>query len=68
MSIFTWMDKRVSKFRWFDITFLKGAVVAFALMLARFFPEELLLLDWYWYFLVFLIFAIRPWYVVFFKK
>jgi hypothetical protein len=68
MGLFTWMDSRVSKFRWFDISLLKGAVVAFTLMMARFFPEELLLLEWHWYFIVMILFGLRPWYIVFFKK
>lgn len=67
MSLFTWMDGRVKKFRWFDISLLKGAVVAFSLLAVKFFPE-LLLLDWYWYLIIMFACAIRPWHVVFCKK
>lgn len=66
MSIFSWMDSRIHKLRWFDISLIRIASFTFALMLAKLW-SPLLSLEWYWYLLIAIVAAIRPVYRVFSK-
>ena len=67
MTFSEWVDKRIKKLRWFDISLIKASVFVFVLMLVKFWPS-LIYLDWYWYFIIFLVFAIRPLYVTLLRK
>lgn len=60
MSCFEWANKKVKKMDWIDIALTKLGVAAFILMLATFWPV-LLDFPWYWYAIIFVLAAIRPW-------
>lgn len=51
MSFFSWFEKRIRLFHWFDISLIKLSSAAFALMVAKLWPP-LLSLDWQVYFLI----------------
>jgi uncharacterized membrane protein len=59
MSLITFWDKKIKKLNWIDIGLIKLAVAGFILMLAKLW-QPLLSLDWYWYGIIFLLAAIRP--------
>jgi len=61
-----WMDSKVKKLGWLDVKLIKWSVFAFTLMLAKLWPP-LLSLEWYWYGLLFVVFAIKPM-MVYFRK
>ncbi|MFQ6610108.1 MAG: hypothetical protein ACE5D7_04835 [Fidelibacterota bacterium] len=56
------MMKKISEFRadWLDVASLKIAVFFATLFLAKIW-SPLLNLEWYWYVLGWVIFAVRPW-------
>ncbi len=54
-----WCNKKISKYKWEDIAFIKLSVLFFTLMLAKFWPG-ILSLDWYVYLILFVLFAIVP--------
>lgn len=60
MSCFKWANKKIKNMDWIDIASIKLAVAAFILMIASFWPV-LIELPWYWYAIVFVLAAIRPW-------
>jgi hypothetical protein len=64
MSLNEWMNSKMEKLHWTDISLVKLSTAAFVLMLAILWPP-LLSLEWYWYGLVFVIAAIKPLYKVF---
>ena len=45
---FQWIDEKVKKLNCFDYSIVKLCVLAFALLVAKFWPP-ILSLDWYWY-------------------
>lgn len=45
MSLFSWAESRIHIFRWHDISLIKLASAAFALLIAKIWPP-LLALDW----------------------
>lgn len=49
-----WLDSKIKKMDVFDISLLEISVFAFALMLAKLIPG-IMILDWYWYGLAFLV-------------
>lgn len=59
MGIVNWTNKNAAKLRWRDIQAIKISVFAFALMVAKLY-EPILQLDWQWYLLIAVIFAIFP--------
>lgn len=59
-----WMNGKIKKCTWVDINFVKLSTAAFILMIAKLWPP-LLSLDWYWYALLGVIFAIKPLMVMF---
>ncbi|MFA6888486.1 MAG: hypothetical protein WC254_03240 [Candidatus Woesearchaeota archaeon] len=61
-----WMDKKIKKLNWLDYKLVKWSVVAFTLFIAKVWPT-ILYLDWYWYALAGIVFAIRPLYKMFTK-
>jgi len=60
MSCFKWANKKIKNMDWIDIASIKLAVAAFILMIASFWPV-LIELPWYWYGIIFVLAAIRPW-------
>jgi hypothetical protein len=60
MSILNWTNSNIKKLTWSDMGLVKLAIFAFTLMLAKLLPD-LLSFEWYWYFIVFLLAAIKPW-------
>jgi len=48
MSIGAWYNSKLKKLRWHDISLVKLASAAFALMIAKLW-SPLLSLEWYWY-------------------
>jgi hypothetical protein len=67
MSLITFWNERIKRMDWSDIGLIKLAVAGFVLMLAKLWTP-LLSLAWYWYFLIFIIAAIKPLHVAYFKK
>lgn len=53
--------KKIQNFKadWLDVTLIKIAIIAAALLLAKLW-SPILSLDWYWYFLVWILTAIKP--------
>jgi hypothetical protein len=51
MSYYTWANEKIRNFQWFDISLIKLASAAFALMLAKIWPS-ILSLDWTAYLVV----------------
>ena len=54
-----WADSKIRKIDALDMGLVKLSVFAFALILAKLWPQ-MLSLDWYWYAAVFILAAIRP--------
>jgi hypothetical protein len=67
MSFSDWMNKKVKKMSWVDIACVKIAVMFFTLMIAAIWPS-LITLEWYWYLIPFLLFAIVPLNTAYIKK
>ena len=60
MSFIPWADpKKIDKLDYVDIALIKIGAIFFTLMIAKLW-EQILILDWYWYAIVFLIAVIRP--------
>jgi hypothetical protein len=59
MKCIKWINDRIKKFDWLDMGFIKLAVAAFVLMVAKLWAP-VLYLNWYWYLVLFLVFAIKP--------
>lgn len=51
---------------WKDVAFIKVAVFAFALFIAKLW-QPILSLEWYWYLIISLVFTVKP-LIIFFKK
>jgi len=66
MKCFEWANKKIKDFKWYDMSLTKLSVVAITLMVVRFWPP-LASLAWYWYLILFVLFAIKP-VCVLFKK
>lgn len=54
MSIFKWGNKKIQKLNVLSMGVLKICLISFSLMIAVLIPE-ILLLDWYWYGIIFLV-------------
>ncbi len=59
MGYFAWANKRIKNLNVWDIALLKICLIAFGLMIAKLW-EPILILDWYWYLIIFLVAAIKP--------
>ena len=51
MSLFSWVESRIHTFRWYDISLIKLAAAAFALLIAKLWPP-LLSLEWHIYLII----------------
>jgi hypothetical protein len=67
MNFNQWANERAQRLGWIDMAFMKLAVAAFVLMLVQLVPA-LNAVSWEVYGLCFLIFAVRPVWVVLRKK
>lgn len=59
MGFNQWLNKKARSLHWTDISFVKIAVAAFILMVAKLW-SPILSLDWYWYGIIFVVAAIKP--------
>jgi len=59
MGIFKWANSKIKNLKWYDISLVKLSVVAITLMVVTFWPP-LASLKWYWYAILFVLFAIKP--------
>ena len=64
MSIFTWSENNIKKFKWYDIGLFKLYTFSIALLIIKLWPP-LLSLEWYWYALAAVLTGIRLFYVMF---
>lgn len=61
MSLFTWVEKSLPKMKWYDMSLLKLSVFFFTLFLVTAwagFRTFVLGVEWYWYFILFVIAAV----------
>lgn len=61
-----WMNAKIKRLKWFDISLIKLSTAAFILMIAKLW-QPLLSLAWYWYLIIGILAAINP-VMVLFKK
>ncbi len=66
MGLNEWANSRISKEGWKDIALIKLSAFFFALMLAKVWAP-VLSLEWYWYAVLFIVFALKPVYSAFKK-
>lgn len=59
MSLITWMDSKIQKLKWYDISLTKLSVAAFILFVAKLWTP-ILSLGWYWYLVIGVVAAISP--------
>jgi hypothetical protein len=59
MNYIKWANSKIGKMGCWDMAFIKISVFAFALMIARLW-RPLISLEWYWYLVIFVVFAIPP--------
>ena len=59
MGYTEWVNAKVQKLDGFDVSLAKLSTAAFVLMLVKFWPV-IASLEWYWYAILFIVFAIRP--------
>ena len=59
MSFRTWADAKVKTMSWLDLKFAQLSAVFFFLIIAKLW-EPLLSLEWYWYVVIAVLFAIKP--------
>ena len=59
MGIVDWYKTMFDKLQWYDVSFVKLSSMAFALMVAKLW-SPILSLDWYWYLVLSLVFAVKP--------
>jgi len=60
-------NDKIKKMNWLDVGCIKIGSMAIILMIAKLW-DGILVLDWYWYLIIFLIVAIKPVTRVFSKK
>lgn len=66
MNLFKWADTQIRKMRWYDMSFVKLSVFAFALMVAKLW-DPILSLEWYWYLGLSIVFGLPSLYKFFGK-
>lgn len=59
MSFNEWANRGIKKFDYFDVGWIKFSSMAFILLIAKIW-SPILSLDWYWYLILFILFAIKP--------
>lgn len=60
MNLIAWANPKIKRLSFWDIQLIKLSVAGFILMLVKFW-EPLISLNWYWYALIFIVAAIKPW-------
>lgn len=66
MSLIRWANHKIKKLNFWDIQFIKLSAMGFVLFIAKLW-EPLFSLEWYWYALIFILAATKPWHTVFKK-
>ena len=61
------MNRRLKKFNIIDMKFAQGSAMFLAFILVKLFPQIMIISIW-WFVALFLICAIKPMYVFYFKK
>ena len=64
--MFEWMNSKIQKCVWYDISLIKLSAAAFILMIAKLWAP-ILSLDWYWYLIIGVIAGIKPAMIIFGK-
>jgi len=64
--MFEWMNSKIQKCVWYDISLVKLSTAAFILMVAKLWAP-ILSLEWYWYLIIAVLAAIKPM-ILFFGK
>ena len=59
MGYFGWINEKVKKMEWYDLSLTKLSTAAVILMIAKLW-EPILALEWYWYGIIFVLAAIGP--------
>ena len=59
MKFFKWLDVVVKRFTWVDMHCVEWASLFFGLLIAKLFPQ-VLSLEWHWYLILMILFAIKP--------
>ncbi len=59
MSLFTWINSKIVKMKWYDVSLVKLSTAAFILMVAKLW-QPILSLDWYRYLVIFAVAGIIP--------
>ena len=54
MNLNNWANSKIKKFTMLDIGILKICVIGFALMMVKLIPQ-ILILEWYWYGVIFIV-------------
>lgn len=62
-----WLNKKVRRLQWFDISLIKSSTMFFTLMLAKLW-SPLLSWDWEVYLVLSIVFAVRPFYQFYLAK
>ncbi|MDP7116444.1 MAG: hypothetical protein QF632_05740 [Candidatus Woesearchaeota archaeon] len=57
MGLFEWADSKIPLLRWYDVSFIKMSTLFATLFLAKVIPD-ILGLEWYWYLILCLVFAV----------
>ncbi|MFH2020921.1 MAG: hypothetical protein ABIJ34_05875 [archaeon] len=61
-----WLESKIHKMKWYDMSLVKLSVFSFALLVAKLW-SPILGFEWYWYGIVFLVAMVRPMQVMFGK-
>ncbi len=64
--MFEWMDAKIQKCKWYDLSLVKLSTAAFILMVAKLWAP-ILSFEWYWYLIIAILAGIKPAMVVFGK-
>ncbi len=64
MGYFTWIDKKIKKMHWYDISLIKLSTASAILLIAALWPP-LASLEWYWYGLIFVVVTVPELYKFF---
>ena len=62
--MFGWMNSKIQKCVWYDISLIKLSTAAFILMIAKLWAP-ILSLEWYWYLIIGILAGIKPTMIIF---
>ena len=64
--MFGWMNAKIQKCVWYDLSLVKLSTAAFILMVAKLWAP-ILSMEWYWYLIIAILAAIKPAMIIFGK-